>query len=90
MTTIYKYPLLLEHVNEIRMPQGATILSVQTQGEKQDVSMWAIVDTDKTPERRTFVIFGTGHSFHLMDYKYLGTVQFLDGELVYHVFETTL
>lgn len=57
---IYKYELKITDGQNISLPIGAKILTVQTQGEK--VCLWALVDPKASTEFRFFEIFGTGHA----------------------------
>ena len=84
---IYKYELKpnQQGVWEVDMLAGAQILSVQVQqGVPQ---MWAVVNPDHEPERRTYVVPGTGHEFPISsdNLKFIATFQM--GLLVWHVFE---
>lgn len=83
---IYKYPLEVTDRQDVEMPQGAKILSVQTQGEV--VCLWALVDKQREIVRRKIRILGTGHE-HEESYTsgYIGTTQQANGALVWHVFD---
>lgn len=72
-------------IQPLKMPRGAKVLTVQTQGGEPQ--LWATVDRDAPSVNRTFVTYGTGHemSEDLLDY--IGTYQLYDGTLVFHVFE---
>lgn len=85
MRTIHKFPVA-SGLFHLPLPKGAKILTVQAQrGQPQ---MWALLDTDNDPERRSFVTFPTGGEMptdtHL---DYIGTFQLADGNLVFHLFE---
>lgn len=70
------------------MTYDAIVLTVQVQYGQPFV--WAIVDTEETTTvYKTFRIFGTGHqlSYNLDELKYISTIQFNNGTLVFHVFE---
>jgi len=82
MNVIYKYPVSGFRFT-LRMPTGATFLSVQNQAEVG--MMWFEVDTDAPLETREFVVIGTGHEFETDGLKYLGTYQ--ESTLVWHVYE---
>ena len=85
MTTIYKYQLN-DEFNEIEMPSGAEILSVQTQNNIPCI--WAIVETDNPIEKRKLMIVGTGNEMNpCVLYVFIGTFQLVKLGLVYHVFE---
>ena len=86
MKTIYKYKLLATDTQDIELPVGAEILTVQEQFG--DAVMWALVDTNVTTETRTFQIVGTGHDASAVDgAKYINTFQLNSGHLVFHLFE---
>ena len=83
MLSIYKYPLSSERCTH-SIPHGARVLSVQTQGEQ--LCLWALVDTDKVHETRTFRVIGTGWDVagRFLD-NFIGTAQ--QGPYVWHIFE---
>jgi hypothetical protein len=85
--TIWKFPLAGNDVNNVVMPAGAKVLTVQMQG--RDITLWADVDDKaKANEARIFLIFGMGQPMPKeMGYRnvYIGTVQ--DRAFVWHVFE---
>lgn len=86
VTTIYKYTLKPTEMQDIELPIDAEILTVQAQ--KDEVCIWVKLDPDKPKVYRTFAVFGTGWNIvSNANLKYIGTVQFLNGDLVYHVFE---
>lgn len=90
MKKIFKYRLDVTDVQKITLPALSDILSVQEQYGY--LSLWALVDPDeKEMIDYDILIFGTGHpiegSVFEDDYPwFLGTVQFFNGEQVYHVF----
>jgi len=84
---IFKYPLTVTDHQVISMPQGATILTVQTQREIPCI--WAEVDPEEVRvTMRRFRIYGTGHD--MPDRKdfphYVGTFQIRGHDLVFHVY----
>jgi len=85
MKTIYKYPLLIEGKQDVEMPMGATILSLQMQSGIPCV--WALVDTDNNGiHNRRFRTFGTGHPIpEELKLVYIDTYQ--KGGCVFHLFE---
>lgn len=87
MHTIWKYELKIADEQTIRMPIGATILSVGLQGGL--LVMWAKVDPAKwgagRAEDRTIYVMGTGNPFDEDAKQFIGTVQMPNG-LVWHVF----
>jgi hypothetical protein len=84
MRTIYKYPLLILDEQEIEMPMGAGLMTVQMQHGQP--CLWAIVDTLNPPEKRKVLIRGTGHTAEGLG-RYISTFQMKGGELVFHAFE---
>jgi hypothetical protein len=85
MITIYKYT---SHVNDkitFQVSKGAQFLSVQSQHEL--LAFWFIVDNTEPTEERSFVVYGTGHPVGIHTGKHVGTVQHMDGLLVWHIFE---
>lgn len=86
MKTIYKYKLQTTDEQQILMPKGAEILTVQLQdGEPQ---LWALVETNNQPTKRYIEIFGTGNPIiGIGPRKYIATYQLRGGALVFHVFE---
>jgi hypothetical protein len=69
------------------MPMGADILSIQVQ---QGIpTIWAMVDPDAPQVMREFRCLGTGYPVPKgLPMRFIDTVQLMDGELVFHVFET--
>lgn len=86
MLTVFKYPVLMCNESTIDMPEGAKLLSFQSQyGEPV---LWALVDPTKPNRARHFRLAGTGHPIdELRTLHYVGTAQFSDGALVFHLFE---
>lgn len=86
---IYKYPLIIDGEQSIRMPKGAVILDLQMQGRFPTI--WATIPEEKFGEMglsefRTFLTFGTGEFFpDELKLTYIKT--YYDGPFVYHVFE---
>ena len=88
MNTIWKYPLNLTDTQEVDMPKGAHILTVQRQGlGAEDIVMWAIVNTEAPRELVMIEAFGTGHPIENGERSYIGTLQFGLGTLVFHFFK---
>lgn len=81
---IYKYPLEVEDIQSIKMPEGAQVLCVQVQNNIPCV--WAVVDVEAPLEERVFYTHGTGHRILDHNATYLGTYQLYNGGLVFHVF----
>lgn len=84
MRTIYKYPLLILDEQEVEMPMGAGLMTVQMQNGQP--CLWALVDTRNTVEKRKVLIRGTGHPADNVG-RYISTFQMKGGALVFHAFE---
>lgn len=86
---ICKFPFeVVSDVVEIEMPVGFVWLDVQTQ--RGVPTIWAIVDPKAEKKVFKFRIRGTGHPFEHDEnqrYRWLGTFQQFDGQLVWHLFE---
>lgn len=81
---IWKYNLGID--GELEIPEGAKILTVQTQ--KNEPYIWALIDPKKPKKKRRFIALATGYNASMVVNKpYIGTYQIDDGDGVYHVFE---
>lgn len=88
MRTVYKYPVSVSDIFTLELPQGAEILTVQTQGG--GVSLWALVDPDAPTEGVSFRLAGTGHPVReASELQYINTFQLSGGALVFHLFKIT-
>ncbi len=89
MKTIWKFPMEVVDRQDIAMPEGAEVLAVGVQGVKDDILvLWAKVDPNAPSVDRHFAIIGTGRPApEDADSRYIGTVQFAYGLLVWHIFE---
>ena len=88
--TIWKYELEITDNQNILMPIGAEILTVQMQDGTP--CLWALLNPEADIEKRYIEIFGTGHPVSCdlgSARKYISTFQMSNGELVFHVFEYT-
>ena len=93
MKTIHKYELRLNlSDNVLQIPSNAEILKVDEQHGVY--CLWAIVDTDEI-SMDDIVYYGTGHKLPIhmsiaedihKTHTYLDTLQFHNGELVFHFF----
>lgn len=89
MKTIWKFNVKITDSQEIEMPKGAKVLTVQMLAGH--INLWAIVDTDAEKVKRTFHVYGTGNPLPEIDLmrqtrSYVGTVQQAEF-YVWHVFE---
>ena len=82
--TIWKFDLETTDQQVIQMPQGAMILSVQTQ--RGYPRMWALVNPAAEMGGRKINIHGTGHDV-TEGGAFIGTYQLSGGALVFHVFD---
>ena len=82
--TANKYELASnEGAFALDMPAGArVILAGQQHGE---FCVWAIVDPDRVPERREFLLRGTGHPLPT-NVVHIGSFLQNEGEFVWHLF----
>lgn len=89
MTAVWKWRLDVTDHQTVSMPEGAQILSVQTQHEAP--TLWALCNEAVPYEDRSIEIIGTGHNVPPApsgtNRHFLGTFQLLDGGFVGHVFE---
>jgi len=85
-TSVWKFPVRVTDEAVIEIPEGAHILSVGVQGDQ--LCVWAHVDPDARLVRRSILMAGTGHRREdLVWSDFVGTVQMLDGQFVFHVFD---
>lgn len=86
---VFKYNLPVQEKSSLLMPEHSQVLSVQVQHEQ--LTLWALVNPDNEECERKFLIFGTGHEIEEPGqdeyYDYIGTVQAMGGQLVWHIFE---
>lgn len=83
--TIWKYPFPIHDSFELEMPRGAKVLSVQVQGGKP--CLWAEVNENGFDETRYFEVRGTGHTLIGNEGRFIGTIQLMEGALVFHIYE---
>jgi len=88
--SIWKFPLKTTDYQEVSMPKGAQILSIQVQNEVPCI--WAVVDDNADKEVRIFEIYGTGNGYSDLkwfgkEHSFIGTYQLYNGDLVFHCFE---
>jgi hypothetical protein len=87
MLTIYKYTLLNQSAQRIKLPLGAQLLTAKLQHNV--VCLWAMVDTSIIEtEMREIEMLLTGQEIEVpYGRHYLGTVLINNGEFVFHYFE---
>lgn len=85
MNIIYKYKLEPLTINKIRIPTGYKVLTVGIQ--RNELYLWALVDTDNKETEMLCYPFGTGHQISndidLTDF--IGTA--VSDTFVWHVFK---
>jgi hypothetical protein len=90
-STIWKYVLKLTDVQDIEIPVGSILLSVQSQ--YSEPCLWVFVyDTEAEKEVIRLRTIGTGFNITAEDFKpkdFLGTYQLSNGGFVGHVFQVT-
>lgn len=93
MLKVFKYPVRLNELKDvitITMPEGAEVLSAVNQYEQ--LAIYAMVDeTKQITVDKNFRVVGTGHPISgthtRFAWKFIGTVLFDEGHLVFHVWE---
>jgi hypothetical protein len=84
---IWKFRLELTDTQQLQLPKGAEILSVQVQASI--ICMWALCDDNANIVDRRINIYGTGHKLPENSHigEFIATVQLAGGDLVFHVFD---
>ena len=89
MRRIWKWKLERTDVQTLDLPKGAEILTVQVQDDIPQ--LWALIDDSVTEtEQRHIGMYGTDHPIYYDPGRYISTVQFYSGKLVFHIFEERL
>lgn len=90
MPVIWKFPLDLQEKQIISMPKGAKLLDVQMQFDVP--CLWALCDELATKEDREFLMIGTGVPISTIEPigEYVGTFQIIQGNYVFHVFNSRI
>lgn len=82
--TIFKYPLQIDSMQRVKMPEGAEILCAQVQ--RGVPCVWVKADESRPMVHRLFALHPTGMAMGgSKATQYVGTVQ-IDHELVFHVY----
>lgn len=85
MRTIWKYVLDVTDEQDIEVPQGSKLLSVQVQ--KGEVCLWVLVTNKTDTSCAKIIIHGTGHPIHYKtELEFLGTFQLDGGNFIGHCF----
>lgn len=88
MRKIYKYPLYIRQKQTLSLPKGYQIISVGVQHSQ--LQLWVMVDINEIiNEDVNFEIYVTGHWIETEPHwlNHIGTVQEMDGSLVWHIFQ---
>lgn len=89
MITVYKYPLVIDDYQVLKLPMDAKILSAAN--IKGSIFLWAMIDTDQPDvQARVLRLAGTGHPLNsAYQYEFISTILFplSDSTLVFHLFE---
>lgn len=84
MKIIYKYILVPQELQELKLPIDSKILTVQEQNG--NICLWAMFDYDESLiVSRCIECIGTGQTMYDANREYIGTCQI--GSIVIHVFE---
>ncbi len=92
MQSIYKYPLEIVGKQQIYLPAGAEVLSVDNQNGT--LCLWALVSPEKDRTPYDITIIGTGKELSdeavagLRAQNFYGTASMAGGQLIWHVFGT--
>lgn len=88
MKTIYKFPVTINEIATIPLPNHAEVLSFAIQNET--LFIWVLLDPTKPKTvKRQFTVIGTGwedRDKNLNQHKFIGTT-FSEGNFVWHCFE---
>lgn len=93
MKTIWEFIIPIQDEFELKMPEGAKVLTafIQTPNKKPSrskrASLWAEVDTTAPIQTRRFSIIGTGDFSPTRIKKWIATFQ--DGPFIWHLYELT-
>lgn len=89
MITVYKYPLVIDDYQILKLPRDAKILSAAKINGL--LYLWAMVDTDQPDvQTRVLRLAGTGHPLKsTCQYEFISTIIFpiSDETLIFHLFE---
>lgn len=87
MLKIFKYPIVIDNYFELNMPKESKVLTVDIQNNAPQ--LWALVDPEKSTEKRRFRFVGTGHPIEeeLENLTFISTFQMDGGALIFHIFE---
>jgi len=84
MESIWKFKLEVADSQTVKMPEDAEIICVQIQ--HGEICVWVKVNIEAPKEDKVFKMYGTGHEHAFIEGKYVGSVQQMNGQLVWHIF----
>ncbi|MGV7002537.1 DUF7352 domain-containing protein [Priestia megaterium] len=87
MYSVWKFPLVADHSQQLDLPLGSKVLSVESQGD--DIVIYALVNTEQTEkEVKEIRAYGTGHDIpnDIIEYTFLGTTKLYNDSMVFHIF----
>lgn len=88
---VWKFPTELSQVDdvvELMIPAGAKVLSAVNQ--RETLCIYAECDPQAPPVKRRFRVAGTDHPLTpAVNRRFVGTVIFMGGDFVLHVYELT-
>ena len=87
MNSIWRFTVPVQDVVEMRMPEGAEILSVKDPHGWGGIRLWAAVDPEAPVVSRILYVVGTGHPCDLKPEFFIGTVEQNGGALIWHVYD---
>ena len=83
---IFKYEIpLMQGPFDIELPQGAEILFIELQHGKP--TLWCKFTPGERIEIRQFIGVATGEDYNPKGLRYIGSLLYGDGVLIYHYFE---
>ena len=87
MITVFKYKLKVNAVNRVKMPMASRALDMIA--VRNDVYLFAEVDTEAALTERKFEVYGTGHELppRYTNRSYVGTTTTNGGGVVWHGYE---
>lgn len=84
LTTIWKFELAIQDVQLVKAPTIWEPLTVANQ--RDHLVLWARVAPDHPLRDYRVFVHGTGRLTHPEAKRYVGSAQFMNGALVWHVF----
>jgi hypothetical protein len=85
MLTVYKEKLEITKHQEVELPSGYKILTINLQNNLPMV--WFLCDTENPKVPVTIHMYGTGFDIAMYPGRYISTIFVDNGKLVFHFFE---